>query len=188
MVRCPASFLVSPRRAETRDDFPAPTWPTTATSWPDWTLRSMLKIQSSSKMYNYDWHKESYPEEFKNTKRITKKSLPLAHPLSKVGDGECMQLSHTQDTQQYQYKCTSGYATNLESTTLSGESQAKVPPRIQIAPSLSGHGSQLIQEWQWKVHLSVVLLFPFCVYVLSYISLCACIHVCTKWVQGITSV
>lgn len=45
MVTDPSTFDSSPRRAESREDFPAPTAPTTASSRPWGTVRFILATQ-----------------------------------------------------------------------------------------------------------------------------------------------
>ena len=51
----PFSFSISPSIADSRDDLPAPTWPTMATSKPSFTSRLMLHKQNEQKHRSYCW-------------------------------------------------------------------------------------------------------------------------------------
>lgn len=46
IVMCPCTFSISPSMADTKEDFPEPTVPTTATSWPGFMSRFTLKERS----------------------------------------------------------------------------------------------------------------------------------------------
>lgn len=46
IVMCPCTFSISPSMADTKEDFPEPTVPTTATSWPGFMSRFTLKKRS----------------------------------------------------------------------------------------------------------------------------------------------
>lgn len=56
---CPSSFSISPRRADTREDFPQPTCPTTASSEPWGAITLMLERHRDTSRY-YNRHRRNH--------------------------------------------------------------------------------------------------------------------------------